>query len=124
VRPEFVDCFQSAVGRVSQEFQSRGRLPSSKPRAVADEVHRNFGRPAQNPRPPSPAGQRGLGRHSCASLLIAQGVPLKVIQEILRHTNIRTTSDRYTHLVPQVVSEALAAMDRTLFEEAREVQSR
>jgi integrase len=65
-----------------------------------------------------PVEERGLRfydlRHSCASLLIAQGVPLKVIQEILRHANIRTTSDRYTHLVPQVVGEALAAMDRTL----------
>jgi integrase len=55
-------------------------------------------------------------RHSCSSLLIAQGVPLKVIQEILRHSNIRTTSDRYTHLVRQVVGEALAAVDRTLLE--------
>lgn len=67
-----------------------------------------------------PVEDRGLRfydlRHSCASLLIAQGVPLKVIQEILRHSNIRTTSDRYTHLVPQVVGEALAAMDRTLLE--------
>ncbi len=65
-----------------------------------------------------PVERRGLRfydlRHSCASLLIAQGVPLRVVQEVLRHTNIRTTADRYTHLVPQVVSEALAAMDRVL----------
>lgn len=65
-----------------------------------------------------PFEQRGLRfydlRHSCASLLIAQGVPLRVVQEVLRHTNIRTTADRYTHLVPQVVSEALDAIDRAL----------
>jgi integrase len=65
-----------------------------------------------------PAAERGLRlydlRHSCASLLIAQGIPLRTIQEILRHTNIRTTADRYTHLVPQVVSDALASMDRAL----------
>ncbi len=69
-----------------------------------------------------PADRRGLRlydlRHSCASLLIASGVQLRVVQEVLRHTNIRTTADRYTHLVPQVVSEALAAMDRTLLGEA------
>jgi len=29
---------------------------------------------------------------------------------------IRTTADRYTHLVPQVVTEALSTMDRTLLE--------
>ncbi|HZP97808.1 MAG TPA: site-specific integrase [Candidatus Limnocylindria bacterium] len=69
-----------------------------------------------------PLEERGLRfydlRHSCASLLIAQGVPLKVIQEILRHANIRTTSDRYTHLVPQIVGEALAAMDRSFLGDA------
>ncbi|MGH2500092.1 MAG: site-specific integrase [Candidatus Limnocylindria bacterium] len=65
-----------------------------------------------------PTDDRGLRlydlRHSCASLLIAAGVPLRVVQDVLRHTNIRTTADRYTHLVPQVVSEAMTAMDRTL----------
>lgn len=71
-----------------------------------------------------PVEERGLRlydlRHSCASLLIAAGVPLRVVQDVLRHTNIRTTADRYTHLVPQVVGEALAAMDRAfLGEEAR-----
>lgn len=63
-----------------------------------------------------PVEERGLRlydlRHSCASLLIAAGVPLRVVQDVLRHTNIRTTADRYTHLVPQVVGEALTAMDR------------
>jgi integrase len=67
-----------------------------------------------------PVGERGLRfydlRHSCASLLIAQGVPLRIVQDILRHTNIRTTADRYTHLVPQAVSEALAVMDRAFLE--------
>ncbi len=70
-----------------------------------------------------PVEGRGLRlydlRHSCASLLIAAGVPLRVVQDVLRHTNIRTTADRYTHLVPQVVAEALAAMDRAFLGEAK-----
>lgn len=69
-----------------------------------------------------PVEDRGLRfhdlRHSCASLLIAQGVPLRIVQELLRHTNIRTTADRYTHLVPSVVAEAVAAFDRSFLEEA------
>lgn len=37
-------------------------------------------------------------RHSCASLLYANGVSLKEIQEWLGHSNISTTANIYTHL--------------------------
>ncbi len=37
-------------------------------------------------------------RHSCASLLYANGVCLKEIQEWLGHSDISTTSNIYTHL--------------------------
>lgn len=41
--------------------------------------------------------QNGL-RHSCASLLPANDVPMKAIQEWLGHSNYRTTADVYSHL--------------------------
>ena len=37
-------------------------------------------------------------RHSCASLLFAQGVSLKEIQTWLGHSTIGTTANIYTHL--------------------------
>ena len=37
-------------------------------------------------------------RHSCASNLLASGVPLKEIQEWLGHANFSTTADVYSHL--------------------------
>ena len=37
-------------------------------------------------------------RHSCASLLIAQGVDIKIIQEWLGHSSIATTGNIYGHL--------------------------
>ena len=37
-------------------------------------------------------------RHSCASLLLANGVPLKQIQEWLGHSDIGTTANIYIHL--------------------------
>ncbi len=37
-------------------------------------------------------------RHSCASLLVANGVPMKNIQEWLGHANFGTTADVYSHL--------------------------
>jgi len=47
-------------------------------------------------------------RHTCASLLIAQGAHPKVIQVHLGHSSISVTMDRYGHLFPSDM-EALAA---------------
>lgn len=37
-------------------------------------------------------------RHSCASLLLASGVPMKAIQEWLGHSTFQVTADFYSHL--------------------------
>ena len=37
-------------------------------------------------------------RHSCASLLLANGVPMKQIQEWLGHSDMGTTANIYSHL--------------------------
>lgn len=37
-------------------------------------------------------------RHSCASLLLASGIPLKAIQEWLGHSNFNVTANYYSHL--------------------------
>ena len=37
-------------------------------------------------------------RHSCASLLLAKGIPMKSIQEWLGHSNFSTTANLYAHL--------------------------
>ena len=37
-------------------------------------------------------------RHSCASLLLAKGIPIKAIQEWLGHSNFSTTANLYAHL--------------------------
>lgn len=54
-------------------------------------------------------------RHSCASLLLANGVPMKAIQEWLGHANYRTTADVYSHLdfrskehSAEIISQVLA----------------
>ena len=65
--------------------------------------------------------QAGLGRwtphelrHSAASLLIAMGVPLKVVSETLGHSSIRITADVYGHLLDESRIEAARAMERAL----------
>ncbi len=49
-------------------------------------------------------------RHTTGSWLAASGVPLKVIQQILRHSTFGLTADRYTHVELEVMAEALAKM--------------
>jgi integrase len=55
-----------------------------------------------------------VSRHTAVSLLIAEGVPLKVIQEVVGHSLLSTTADIYGHLFPQAFAEAADAMDRAL----------
>lgn len=57
-------------------------------------------------------------RHSCASLLLAQGVPLKTVSDILGHSQISITADYYAHIAPEMRREALNVMD-SIFTEAR-----
>jgi integrase len=69
------------------------------------------------------AKRAGLGhwhphelRHSAASLLLAMGVPLEVVSEVLGHSSIRITKDVYGHLLPEAKAAAAEAMDRALMD--------
>jgi len=53
-------------------------------------------------------------RHSCASLLLAQGVPMRVVMEVLGHSTITLTMNTYSHVMPSLLSDAADAMDRAL----------
>lgn len=53
-------------------------------------------------------------RHSAASLLLAQGVPLKVVSDLLGHSGINVTANVYAHILAPARDEAAAAMDRAL----------
>ncbi|MEZ0366764.1 tyrosine-type recombinase/integrase [Mycobacterium sp. pUA109] len=53
-------------------------------------------------------------RHTCASWMIAAGVPLPVIQRHLGHESIKTTCDRYGHLDREAGKRAAAAIEMAL----------
>ncbi|WP_016909111.1 tyrosine-type recombinase/integrase [Streptomyces xiaopingdaonensis] len=53
-------------------------------------------------------------RHGCATLLVAAGVPPRVVMEILGHSQISITMDVYTHVVQDTQREAISHMDRML----------
>jgi len=52
-------------------------------------------------------------RHTCASLLIAQGAHPKEIQARLGHSSITTTLDRYGHLFPSLDERLSEGLDAT-----------
>jgi integrase len=53
-------------------------------------------------------------RHSSASLLIAAGVELVEVSMLLGHSELRTTSDLYTHLQQETAAKAARHMDAVL----------
>jgi integrase len=53
-------------------------------------------------------------RHSTATLLLVQGVAPRVVMEILGHSQIATTMNIYTAVVPELQREAAARMDDLL----------
>ena len=55
-------------------------------------------------------------RHTAASLLLAQGVPARVVMEILGHSAIALTMNTYSHVAPEVSREAADRMAQMLWQ--------
>lgn len=55
-------------------------------------------------------------RHSCATLLLAQGVSPRVVMEVLGHSDIGMTMNTYTHVIPELRRDAANRMDDLLRE--------
>ena len=53
-------------------------------------------------------------RHTAATLLIEQGVHIRVVQEVLGHTRV-TTTERYTHVATLQMKDASERMDQALW---------
>jgi integrase len=51
-------------------------------------------------------------RHSCATLLLGQGIHPSIVASLLGHSTITVTLDVYSHVTPTMQSAATEAMDR------------
>jgi integrase len=49
-------------------------------------------------------------RHTAASLMLAAGVPVKVVSEMLGHGDVRITLGIYQHVLPSMGADAGAAL--------------
>lgn len=61
-------------------------------------------------------------RHTCAMLMIKQGIHPRIVMEILGHSQISTTMNTYGHVLPEVQRDAVNVLDR-LFNETPDGES-
>lgn len=54
-------------------------------------------------------------RHSCATLLLAQGEHPKVVSERLGHASVTLTLDTYSHVLPTMQQQAAERLEKVLF---------
>ena len=55
-------------------------------------------------------------RHGDATYLLAAGVDMRTVMEILGHSNIATTANLYSHVLPQLKRAAADKIGGLLFE--------
>ncbi len=53
-------------------------------------------------------------RHSAATIMLAQGVPIEVVSRLFGHASIRITADIYGHVSPETNRQAAEAMAKAL----------
>ncbi len=51
-------------------------------------------------------------RHAAASVLLREGVPMRVVAEVLGHSSTRLTADVYSHVTAELTDRAAAALER------------
>jgi integrase len=54
-------------------------------------------------------------RHGAASLMTAQGVPMRTAMEMLGHSQISTTANIYAHVAPELTRDAADRMEAALW---------
>ncbi|MCA1835286.1 MAG: tyrosine-type recombinase/integrase, partial [Actinobacteria bacterium] len=54
-------------------------------------------------------------RHTAATLLLLQGVPARVAMQVLGHSQITLTLGTYSHVVPELATEAAQRMEQALW---------
>ena len=53
-------------------------------------------------------------RHTCATLLLSRGHHPKLVQELLGHSSVAMTLDRYSHVMPGMSDRTATAMEAAL----------
>lgn len=51
-------------------------------------------------------------RHTAAPLLLKEGIPVKVVSELLGHSDVALTLRVHAHVLPDMQAQATAALER------------
>jgi integrase len=54
-------------------------------------------------------------RHTAATIMLANGVPIEAVSKVLGHADIRMTASTYAHLMPRHLEPPAAAIDGVLW---------
>jgi integrase len=57
-------------------------------------------------------------RHTTATLLLAQGVPARVVMEILGHSQISVTLNTYSHVASDLARAATVSIEEALWSDS------
>ena len=52
-------------------------------------------------------------RHTAATMMIESGISIKIVQDILGHSNLATTADIYSHISENAKEKAMRQMEET-----------
>ena len=58
-------------------------------------------------------------RHSCATLLLVQGVAPRVVMDVLGHSQIALTMNTYSHVIPELKRDAAQRMEELIADRDR-----
>ncbi|MGB8021522.1 MAG: tyrosine-type recombinase/integrase [Candidatus Nanopelagicales bacterium] len=53
-------------------------------------------------------------RHSAATILLEEGVPMRVVADLLGHASTRVTEDTYSHITPRLSAHATAVLNHAI----------
>jgi integrase len=76
-------------------------------------LHRDYKRMLKAAKLPTKVRFHDL-RHTAASLLLAEGVHLRVIMELLGHSSISLTANTYAHVMPAAMRDVADRMESIL----------
>ncbi|MBO7474600.1 MAG: tyrosine-type recombinase/integrase [Ruminococcus sp.] len=62
-------------------------------------------------------------RHTAATIMIMNNIPLKVVSQRLGHTSTTVTNDIYTHVIQRADEMAAEALDLSLFSKKKKDKS-
>ena len=79
----------------------------------ARNLNRSYKRLLRRARLPTDLSFQDL-RHTCATLLLRQGVNPKFVQELLGHGDVSLTLNVYSHVLPSMGDQTATAMDDAL----------